>query len=494
LIGVAQAAMSGRPPKHRFRLASYTFFSTIDTLIDLDQMMRRGANRLSVRRVLVIAPLIYVLLSTSSACALISIREAGETVYLWPNHNIRVFDGSRAHSTAVRKAVQVWDAARIGRRFVLTGRRGAQVIVTDVSRLGGEADAEGTEGYAPGYVDTIRILTRLSPDENATEVVSHEFGHILGLEHTHGICSVMTPSGRELCPTTGPQPWLRFCRILQPVDVRAAAKLYGGVGVVARPYCPRVPSWDGSIELDHYTRAVDITAGAKMTAVVAQVGAVCGEGAALQGGVQWVLMLPPTAGCVVVYGLYPQGHRSIATRFYFEAGGEPSTPVSEQLPALTHDPLEWDFNSDGLGPWMSSDPSRWQLTTEAEGGNGGTYSVSDSPYGDYPNGQTAYLTDIQPFSLSGRTDCHVAVALRYDLASGDYFSIDMSTDEGATWTPATTPLTGSSEGIFLEPIYEVNSFNGDPTVTIRLGLHANANESADGVYVYKVDVYCLGVS
>jgi hypothetical protein len=465
-------------------------------------MRHRHERPRGIGRALIICALLVLWLHTSSAFALRTVREDGEVVYLWPTRAIPIFDGSHAHAREVRRAIALWNAAQVGRRFTLVTRNRARVVVTDVGSLPDGADGEGTEGFVPNGQATIQILASISSGAYATEVVAHELGHVLGLEHTHGVCSLMNPDGNELCPTLGHKPWLRFCRVIQPVDVHAATRLYRGRGFIGAAYCSQQPPWDGSIDVDETSHLVEILGDDYMTGVVARFGHLCNEGATMTGGASWTLTLPSSPGCLTVYGLYPEGHTSasieVAIGGSTTPGPLPQQPINgESVPPPIEEhqeppapPLEWNFDTQGVGPWVSSQPGRWQLTSEAAGGNGGTYSVSDSPYGDYPNNQTAYFTDTQPFSLTGQSNCQVAPALRYELEYGDYFQVEMSTDD-VTWAPVSSPLSGSSEGLFLEPIYSLVGYDGLPTVWIRVSLHADASGNADGVYLYDIGVYCV---
>ena len=61
-------------------------------------------------------------------------------------------------------------------------------------------------------------------------VVTHEFGHVLGLDHEDRTCATMNTylvdNHPEQCPAAPPGMWV--CRLLRADDVRGAVSLYGG--------------------------------------------------------------------------------------------------------------------------------------------------------------------------------------------------------------------------------------------------------------------------
>ena len=61
-------------------------------------------------------------------------------------------------------------------------------------------------------------------------IVTHELGHVLGLDHEDRICATMNSylvnNGPEHCPAAPEGMWV--CRLLRTDDVRGAVSLYGG--------------------------------------------------------------------------------------------------------------------------------------------------------------------------------------------------------------------------------------------------------------------------
>jgi hypothetical protein len=72
--------------------------------------------------------------------------------------------------------------------------------------------------------------------------MTHELGHVLGLEHETGICATMNPYGNYRGGTVcgAAPPWVWRCRLLEADDVAGAVSVYGGyVRAVRQPaLCP----------------------------------------------------------------------------------------------------------------------------------------------------------------------------------------------------------------------------------------------------------------
>ena len=143
-------------------------------------------------------------------------------------------------SKAVRLAVRAWNASGVRVRFVPVSRQRAQVVIRrgnasyvpiaypssvyDNGACAGFADV----GWWPGrHQAGVTLDRRCVGLLVSAEVVAHELGHILGLQHPSRGCAAMTPSPYMYCRSQ-PKMWQYRCSLLEADDLRGARRLYGG--------------------------------------------------------------------------------------------------------------------------------------------------------------------------------------------------------------------------------------------------------------------------
>jgi Matrixin len=205
---------------------------------------------------------------------------------------IAVYDQNSGYREQLELAMNVWNRADVGVRFVFTRSRQQANVVVQTASTQREAnercdhglpfehsyvactDWQGRKPFGPTYMilpkQGGRWTTISSPG-----VVVHEFGHILGLGHSKSKCSVMNPHGDNcqgiavahfayasqpncysgfMCTRRGRQQVL--CGPLK-IDVDNARRLYGGPGSKSfKPYCDTDFEVDIPIPEEEWTPAM----------------------------------------------------------------------------------------------------------------------------------------------------------------------------------------------------------------------------------------------
>lgn len=169
----------------------------------------------------------------------------------WPQGRITYVDTSLDHD-AVKLAVRAWNRSGLDVRFVkVSSARRARLVIQDTRRVpAGCGTGYGTLGYpGPGRKAYVSILHGTDARGQScawpgqTLVVTHELGHVLGLEHDMSGCSLMNTShtngvAPSLCLGDDPdaaKPGRWRCRLIEKVDLRRAKRIYGGRPRVAHP-------------------------------------------------------------------------------------------------------------------------------------------------------------------------------------------------------------------------------------------------------------------
>lgn len=158
----------------------------------------------------------------------------------WPGHRITYFNADRKLSDAVAIAVRAWNTSGVDVRFVKAPRKRAQVVLAsgDASRIplafpssiydsgacAGFADVGWWPGRRAAHVTLDRHCAGLLV---SAEVVTHELGHILGLQHPSRGCALMTATPYWRCRQT-PKAFQYRCGFIEADDLRGAVRLYGG--------------------------------------------------------------------------------------------------------------------------------------------------------------------------------------------------------------------------------------------------------------------------
>lgn len=147
----------------------------------------------------------------------------------WPTSVITYYNEVPAYNWAVDTAAYTWNTSGARVEFVKSSRRNAKVLLgIRWFKVAGDAYVQRINGRFTGA----KVGIRSGQDRfTMALVVTHELGHVLGLDHEDRTCatmnSVLVDNHPEHCNPAPSGKWV--CRLLREDDVRGAVSLYGGV-------------------------------------------------------------------------------------------------------------------------------------------------------------------------------------------------------------------------------------------------------------------------
>jgi subtilisin family serine protease len=175
--------------------------------------------------------------------------------------------------------------------------------------------------------------------------------------------------------------------------------------------------------------------------------------------------------------------------------GIPAQEILSTWPA--YDPV---FGPDGMeaaGTWGDPIniqdgpmvPPNWARTTAAA--SSGTWSLTDSPAGNYVNSALTTIRNMTAINLSGRIGCLIDYEMRLATEPGfDFFGIFAGTDTLADEAEIDA-WSGNTTGQFVLLTSDLSAFDGQGTVYLRFFLESDDTIVMDGAYVDDVLVKCL---
>jgi len=125
----------------------------------------------------------------------------------------------------------------------------------------------------------------------------------------------------------------------------------------------------------------------------------------------------------------------------------------------------------------------------------GSFSIADSPAGNYASSIKSYADLKTPLNLSTANGCVLTFKARIALASGgvtpDAFTIDRSLDGGGTW-PRLADFTSADNtgGVYRSFSIDLEA-DRRSSVLIGFGIETNASGVSDGVNVDDVAIRCV---
>jgi Matrixin len=170
---------------------------------------------------------------------------AGNGPHEWPRGDITYWDAAGA-SASVDAAAARWNGSGVAIRFHrATSRANADVVfVADRRTLRSRCGPQCLGlSSSIGRPDSGRVTVTLEPDLTghptalSVWVSMHELGHVLGLQHREGTCSLMTPRAYDdacrAAPGAPQGSQLPVCPAAE--DVATASRLYGRRSTVDMP-------------------------------------------------------------------------------------------------------------------------------------------------------------------------------------------------------------------------------------------------------------------
>ena len=159
---------------------------------------------------------------------------------VWPKRVITYRIVVPSFRPPVTAAIAQWNASGVKIRFreVRSGKADVIVKTLPVPRLPPDilprmecgitgAAGRGSLGYARGFQASV-LLDRRCSQTTLIGVAVHEFGHVLGLNHSNRRCAVMNAAGSDCADERRYLPWEYTCKVLRPDDVAGAIRRYGG--------------------------------------------------------------------------------------------------------------------------------------------------------------------------------------------------------------------------------------------------------------------------
>ena len=170
----------------------------------------------------------------------------------------------------------------------------------------------------------------------------------------------------------------------------------------------------------------------------------------------------------------------------------PGNNILSTVPGFT------PFFSDGLetdlDEWTTGGVNNtWARTTEEAAS--GSWSVADSPGGDYLPNTNSWLQTASPVSLAGKSGCAISYDIRGQVGSisdFDFLWIEVATD-GTDWNPVDFKAQDLTDA-FQSVRSGLDSYDGLPSVFVRFRLETDESEplAADGVHLDNIAIGCSG--
>ena len=167
------------------------------------------------------------------------------------------------------------------------------------------------------------------------------------------------------------------------------------------------------------------------------------------------------------------------------ARGNGIEAASDEVSATTSAGMDFPFLDDGeagAATWRADVP--WALSTEAA--YGGASAWSDSPGGPYAANVNASLTLAAPLDLRAATRPTLSFRHIYDFPGNDHGLVEVSTDNGQTWT-ALRDFTNGTVAAWTYVQVDLSAYKAQATL-VRFRVTADGATNGDGWHLDDVAV------
>jgi subtilisin family serine protease len=146
------------------------------------------------------------------------------------------------------------------------------------------------------------------------------------------------------------------------------------------------------------------------------------------------------------------------------------------------------FETDISARWVPDAGSTWERTSAARWR--GSFSLADSPAGNYPDGADHAIRTADPVSLVGQSRCRLDYFLRLATElEHDGVIVEAATGSGGPWTELTSH-SGSTGGLFAGFAADLQDFLGQAAVFVRFRFVSNATVTGAGAELDDVAIQC----
>ena len=160
--------------------------------------------------------------------------------------------------------------------------------------------------------------------------------------------------------------------------------------------------------------------------------------------------------------------------------------TSNTIAATTLAGMDYPFLDDGEGgpnTWIATPP--WALSDQYS--FSGSFAWADSPYDNYENNIASQaLTLAAPLDLSSAEHPVLSFVHRYAFASGDTGNVEISTNNGGSWS--TLSAYGQGQTDWRRERIDLAVYAGQPSVLIRFRLTTDSTSTAEGWYLDDLSV------